>query len=508
MSFIRPLAVLASSMFIAAVAFADPPKSSSKPPDKKTTAQQQPKSGSSLDNLNVDSTKITAAEGDTASAIRGATASQPSAGDGAKLTVIKRGSLSPDTENKDNEPDPPFVERKLAPLGLSAAAQLVTPAGQMRLHDMPKVQEIAAAASNKLADGQIHVALLGQHKYMINDCLGVKVSVGEFDFKLANPSVKIVDEGVVSEFKVDKISFSVFKLRFRPDVFDAVHPCHFSGRYELGGEARDVSIKLTYNPLVDVEKCQVGNPGSMDIKVACGKVLLHPLPQGINDLGDQFKDMIVDGINYTLNAQDGIGGDTGVTIPVPMIGARMVDMINKAMKENCPFKDSNVGQAAQNTVSKTASGATAAAPTVAAPFTVKPIPNAHGRLGRITVKMPEGCKDTRYVICKAGDKKEAKAGYGAFETTLIPGQYDVYISKKIVPAVDVQPVSETTVAVGALKTSADKDTKVIVYDSDGKNELHEGYGTYVIALPPGKYVMSIGGVTTPITIKADEVAEY
>src|SRR5204863_539925 len=88
--------------------------------------------------------------------------------------------------------------------------------------------------------------------------------------------------------KVDTISFSVFKLRFRPDIFDAVEPCHFSGRYELGGEAKDVSIKLTYNPLVDIEKCQVGSPGNMEIKVDCGKVELHPLPQGVNDLGDKF----------------------------------------------------------------------------------------------------------------------------------------------------------------------------------------------------------------------------
>jgi hypothetical protein len=497
---------------VLAISRALPAATPAKPPAKTQTQSKTGAGNSSPDKLNSDSSQISVAEGSTASAIRGSTAASQASTSPAALgrAIVVRGLLSPDSENAKNDRDPPFAPAALA--AVQDAASLAAAPGMVRMTEMPNAKDIAAKASNFLSQKEIKIALLGQHKYMINDCLGVKVSVGEFILKLANPTVSIVDQGIVTQFKIDKISMTAFSLRFRPDPSDLAQPCHFSGRLGLFGEANDVSITVTYNPLIDVQKCQIGNPATWVVRVGCGKVALQPLPPGIVDLTGPFNDMIVDAINYALNGSTQIAGATGNSIPIPMIGSMLGDAINKAIAENCPFKENNSGQS-------TASAASAATPVAAPPTTlqaksetyvVTPIVDAKGRLGRLVLKMPDEAKETHYVVAKAGagENRPVKSGYGALDATLLPGEYDVYLSKKLIAKVPVESGKQTALAIGEIKTTADKNTHVVIYDADGKKELFAGYGAHMIALPAGDYVLDISGANTPVTVKADNVAEY
>jgi hypothetical protein len=140
-----------------------------------------------------------------------------------------------------------------------------------------------------------------------------------------------------------------------------------------------------------------------------------------------------------------------------------------------------------------------------------PVPNAKGRLGRLTIKYPADAiaKDSKYEVFKAGDEtKPIKSGYGNLEATLLPGDYDVIISRHKVASVPVKSGNLTAVRVGVLKTTADKDTKVIVNEADGKTQLYSGYGEQMIGLPVGNYSLDISGAATPVSIKESEVAEY
>jgi hypothetical protein len=354
----------------------------------------------------------------------------------------------------------------------------------------------------------------------------VKVSVGEFKMKLGDANVKIVDEGIVASYKIDKISFSAFKLRFRPDVFDLAEPCHFSGRVEMGGEANDVVVELRYNPVVDIEKCRIGEPGHVYVHVDVGKIHLAPLPNGVDDVTNCFKDMVVDAVNACLYYAQESQADV-----FPMILNQIVQTTDDVLEVDCPFTHTETGKTAiaavksagaPITAAPSPGGATTTAPapvggagagaggSAAKGFAIKPIPNARGRLGHLNLKMPAGSKDSKYVICKAGDKdrKALKEGYGGADETLIPGTYDVYISSKLVPAVEVQPTSETTLAIGAIKLNAGKDTKYAVLDADGKTSLQSGYGSAVIALPAGNYSVEISGSSAPVEVKAGEVTEF
>jgi len=89
-------------------------------------------------------------------------------------------------------------------------------ASALRLADHPRRDELALWIEDALRGREIDVALLGGHKYMINDCLGVKASSGKFKLKLDNPSVHFQNTGLVIKFSIPHASISVVKIRIRP----------------------------------------------------------------------------------------------------------------------------------------------------------------------------------------------------------------------------------------------------------------------------------------------------
>ncbi len=501
--------------------------SGAKPHSKPTT---QTTLDQALNQLKSD-TPITVSEGTTASAIRGSTAA-PAPGSSQPFGVIvPRGSLSTDSENPGGEKDPAFIPHRLV-LPAGGAARRVLPAGKLYLKDLPNAREIATRAASRLGQQSINIALLGQHKYMIADCLGVKVSVGQFNLQLGSPSISIVDEGVVARYTINRASFSAFKLRFRPDVTDLAQPCHFSGRVELGGSADNLVIELRYNPIIDVEKCRVGEPVHIYMHIDIGSIHLNPLPPGVSGLENAFKDMIIDAINDSLYYAQMIFGGTD---PVPLILNQVVQTLDDVLEADCPTKNSNAGAGVSSTATSLASGATSAtpparraapplqpanngpsAPGLSAPpgpastFVIVTNTDLKGRLGRMVIAFPGKLKvsDTRIDITKAGSDPKIKTGFGSFTTELMPGNYDVMINGLKVAGVVVESHADTRVCVGVLHLNATEKTRFDLFTPASKSPVKTVYGEATLGLPSGNVDLEVSGQRESLVIADGKVTEY
>ena len=524
-----------------------------KPPAKTST------SSGSLDKLDTDTSKITAAEGTTATAIRGATAQQPAPPTMMGLVQL-HGSFSPASENVNNEPDPAFVAPKIF---AGTVAALSVGVNRMLLKDIPQAQQIVESAANILSQKTINVALLGQHKYMLADCLGVKVSAGQFTLKLANPTVAIVDESVVVQFRINLVSFSAFSLRFRPDVTDLIHPCHFSGRVEVGGEASNIVVSLRCDPSIDIEKCRVAQAGGMFLHLDIGNVNLKPVP---NDLDKVLKDMIEDAFNSTFDAEsNSVGLDAATGNLAPMLLNEFNRAVNQALAANCPFAGSEVGNKAATAVESASARATNAASSASGPKPLSPVDslagsspailppdgvtaasaasgpkpfspvdgvvgsspappatgragafdivaNAElkGRLGHIVIAFPDGAKirEARIDSFKSGDANRIRTDYGNTTIELLPGTYDLVIDGRKVTGIPVQSHHDTRLHVGVLRLHGGKDTRFDFFEPGGQERLHTYYGETDVGLPAGDVEILINGQREKVTIEDGVIADF
>lgn len=223
--------------------------------------------------------------------------------------VAQRGVKSSDDENIGGEKDnyaPPSRMRVLSLRGASSSAKL------RRLRDDPNVQTYLDKAKSLLNGFEINTALLAGHKYMINDCLGIKVSAGEFVLKVPDPDLRVDNTGVVLTFAIPHIEMSGFKLRFRPRVTDPSNMCHFSERYGVGASADNVRLELHFDPILDLEKCKIGSMGHITQIWRIGKLRMSPLPTEVSDLaGNIIEDALTNAANFNV-ADRMVAGFNGV----------------------------------------------------------------------------------------------------------------------------------------------------------------------------------------------------
>jgi len=481
-------------------------------------------------------------------ALRGAASPAASGSPAALPALAIRGVLSPDSENANQEADPAYIPHLLAPPFTGGVPRILSP-GQARLAEMPNAREIATAAAQMVGGKTIHVALLGQHKYMINDCLGVKVSVGEFDLKLGSPTIAIQDAGVVASFSIDRISFTAFKLRFRPDLTDVVEPCHFSGSVALGGEADNIVVELRYNPVIDTEHCTVGDPGRFEFDIKIGRINLGPVPPGIADLENPFKDMVTDAMNDCFSLAEQI---TGGSTPVPALLKDMTMSLNEVLSNLCHQTAGRVASAASGPVASAlgsaASSATNApgtnmsgaagagaglgtAPAVSAAG-VGPVspgiaggqslgsgegsyetttnPSLSGRLGRLVISFPAEARhlSVRTRIFKAGGKTSLKTADGSAVIELLPGSYDIEVNGLRVPSVAIASGQDTRLRAGVLRLTSSTRTRFSVFVPGGKEPVKVVDGSSELGLPAGDVEVDVNGVRGKVTVVDGQIAEF
>ena len=221
-------------------------------------------------------------------------------------------------ENEDNEPDP-----KARPRMLPKFDDRGFP-GATHIKDHPKAQQMLNGIVQGLMRKEINVSLLGGEKYMVNKCLGIKVSAGEFNLKLANPKVRFEGTGVTTTFAIDRVSMNGLSVRVRPNVTNPLKLCKFSKRRSVGGAAKNVRLELKFDPLLDVRQCKVGNIGKIHAKVRIGGLNLKPLQ---NNLDEVAKNMLEDSLTYVFeNMWSGAGID------------QVIRTINDILELDCPGK--------------------------------------------------------------------------------------------------------------------------------------------------------------------------
>lgn len=135
-------------------------------------------------------------------------------------------------------------------------------------------------------------------------------------------------------------------------------------------------------------------------------------------------------------------------------------------------------------------------------------PDLKGRMGRLIIQFPGGGKagDTRVDVFHPVEQKALGGGYGNQTVTLLPGIYDVDISKKRLPSVPVTSGHDTRVKVGLLHVSTGKDTRIDILDAGKK--LTGGYGNQAVGLPVGAFHVQVAGQAEGVTIEDGKVTEF
>ncbi|HEY3746989.1 MAG TPA: hypothetical protein VGL17_12135 [Gemmatimonadaceae bacterium] len=206
-----------------------------------------------------------------------------------------RGVKSSDDENAKGERD------SYAPVAIRAVPIGALNSKSRRLKDDPNVQAYLTKAKSLLNGFEINTALLAGHKYMISNCLGIKVSAGEFMLKVPDPDLRVDNTGLVLTFAIPHMEMSGFKLRFRPDVTDPTEMCHFSGRYGVGASADNLRLEFHFDPILDLEKCKIGSMGHITQIWRIGKLRMSPLPTEVSDMaGNIIEDALTNGANLNL----------------------------------------------------------------------------------------------------------------------------------------------------------------------------------------------------------------
>ena len=249
-----------------------------------------------------------------------------------------RGAPSAVDENEASESDPVFDFSARLKRGASvptgATASGATSSSSMsRLADHPRRNELGPWLEDALRGKEIDVALLGGHKYMLNDCLGIKASAGEFRLKLQNPSVRFENTGIKLTFEIEHVSFSAIKLRMRPNP-NVLELCKFSKKFEVGGGMDDVRLTLHMDPLYDRERCRIGAWGDANPEVRIGNLNLKPLQ---NDLDKMAKNMVEDALTFALQVSvDGL---------YSAFGDLVFSAVDQFLEADCPTKPGEAGRA-------------------------------------------------------------------------------------------------------------------------------------------------------------------
>lgn len=203
-----------------------------------------------------------------------------------------------EADENDGEPaDPAPPARRGAP-SLAGLTGRASGANVKKLKDVPDAQKILDEVERGLRDREIHIALVGGEKYMINKCFGLKASAGTFTLKLENPDLRLDGSGVKMTLNIPHVSMNALKIRVRPNTNLMKNPCSFSKRRKVGGSAKDVKLVLRFDPLLDLQKCKLGSIGHVETKWRIGNLNLKPLQ---NDLDRMAKNMIEDSLTYASN---------------------------------------------------------------------------------------------------------------------------------------------------------------------------------------------------------------
>jgi hypothetical protein len=492
-----------------------------------------------------------------------AVAQRPSdAGTDDERRVGVHGVESADDENEESEPDTRFTRPLLRTLPKGATASGASAGGKGATGGGASAGTPLAAHANAgeildgLIDGirelEVDVQLLGGRKYMVNDCLGIKVSHGGFELALGDTVGRFEGSSLVIETGIDHVSISAWKFRMRPNP-NVLELCKFSKKFEIGGDLDDVRLTLVFDPVLNAEQNRIVGIGQPRVTVRIGNLNLKPLQ---NNLDEMAKNAVEDGLTVFLNIQfidlvnetlrrildpgsavsagrdvvegeRGIGGSGG--------GARGSGASNGELERRIAELERRVAELEGRLGGSADSGATAAGregtgagtgrsggggidlprgradlTMHAKMFEIVPAADLRGRLGRLVLAFPEGAKELLVTtqLFAAGETKSVRTEYGPFIAELTPGIYDVEVNGRRVAGVRVESRSDTKLRVGVLRLNASAKTTFEIFEPGGNASIQTCYGANELGFPIGPIEIDVNGRRETVEIRAGEITEY
>lgn len=400
----------------------------------------------------------------------------------AKVT----GKISSNSENVNNEVDPVFTSISMIPKSMNKVGQGISENVSGIAHGMAIVTEMV----DRFMKNQYDFSLLSSHKYMVNDCLGIKASSGQFKIKFSSPSIEVTNSGHIKiKLEVNKINFSALKVRIKPRApdFSDPNPCHFSGKFEIGGEATDVSVTFTLNLVVTVLEgsavpCFFAFGAPISIKWNIGGLNLKPHPNALDNVA---KEMVEDALNTGLDN---------------LIYTKFIELSREVIPqyyETCEevYNAEKIKSIANPAISGSESSGK---------WDMKPN-KLKTSTGRLLMNNPAGSTWIVYINRMADNKHVTSANNtnnkGLF--VLAPGEYKVSINNTPVQNVQIKQGHDTKLRTGVLNVPADGVWNL--YDVSGKDFHTSGNKPTRLALPIGQYKLTLNNAPIENVSIADSI---
>ena len=408
-----------------------------------------------------------------------------------------KGKLSPNSENEDNEADPPFKG-----LGTPVGIQKKT-GDQKHVSELENGLKIVKEIIDKLIEKEYNFSLLSQHKYMINSCLGFKVSAGEFSVKFKNPVIEVGNSGnIIIKLGLNKINLSALKIRMRPCAKPEhiLDPCHFGKKFEIGGEATDVFVKATLDIVAhafdgSAGVCYFALGDNLDFNWHIGDINLKPMQNNLDNLG---KDMLEDGLNGGL---------------FKLFYTKFIELSKEVIPQYYKECENayNVEQKLKNVSSEIVGGNeknNSNSGNETDKWVITPVKDMKGVLGRLNSTFPADVSWTMDIYTQADNKMVnlITSNHNIKTSSLSPGEYAIKFTGVQLQNVPVQKGHETRLKVGFLNIVSDGSWDL--YDAAKENIHTSNTKPQKIALPVGSYQLKLGGNFYPVVIKDGETEEY
>jgi len=464
------------------------------------------------------------------------------------------GLVSADDENEASEPDTPFARPIERTLPRGQAASGATSGGRAGGGGSAATPLAAHANAGELLDGlidglrelEVDVQLLGGRKYMVNDCLGIKVSAGGFEMALGDTVGRFEGSSLVIETGIDHVSVSQVKIRMRPNP-NVLELCKFSKKFEIGGDLEDVRLTLVFDPVLNAEQNRIVGIGQPRVTVRIGNLNLKPLQ---NDLDKMAKNAVEDSLTAFLNIQfidlvnealrrlldpgavvsegrgliEGDRGGRGGSAGGASGSGALSDFEERIaeLERRVAELEKRLGGAGEDA---TASGARSPAsgrrgligrlepiraPVDSKSYEIVDAPDLKGRLGRLVLAFPEGTtelKVTTQLFPPAGEKS-VRTDYGPFSAEITPGTYDVEIGGRRVSGVPVESRRDTRLRAGVLRIHSTGNTTFQIFEPGAERAFQTVYGASELGLPPGPVEIVVNGQRETVEIRAGEIVEY
>ncbi|MBC7947772.1 MAG: hypothetical protein H7Y42_07830 [Chitinophagaceae bacterium] len=419
-----------------------------------------------------------------------------------------RGVVSSDSENVGNEIDPRLTERLVhRKIQVGGKKSNNSP----KITGVPNGLNIMKEITDKVIEREYKFTLLSNHKYMVNSCLGIKVSAGEFTLRFSNPHVEFTPMGQVKiRLEVDKITLNAFRLRMRPRSpdFSDPNPCHFSGKFSISGEAKNLSVTTLLDPVLSTYQAAGGGMtfcflGWEDAAKVDWTINVLNFFSFVNTMDGALKNMVMDGLDLGM---------------MNIVNDVFIDIAKSVMKKyyaGCEqvyqYAEDQVLSASVGGNSETGASDNAMSNTNPAKeessekWVITPVPTMKGVLGRLDINFPADI-DRDILIYQPTDKKFLTSVSRNDKTyPMSPGVYRFTLSTVPVDNVPIQKGHETRLKSGFLNVVSDGDWHL--YDSAKEKAHTSGNKPKKLALPIGSYQLKLGLNFYPFEIKDGETVE-